>query len=58
MTHLTTIRKIIYFVVLLNVSGSTKDHMAHSETEYKVSGKVVRIGKEAVMACLNTKVSH
>ena len=32
--------------------------MAQSETEYKVSDETVRIGKEAVMAHLNTKVSH
>jgi hypothetical protein len=32
--------------------------MARSETEYKVSGETVRIGKEVVMACLNTNVSY
>lgn len=57
-THITTIRKIIYFIMLLNVSVATKDHMAQSETEYKVSDEMVRIVKEAVMACLNAKVSH
>jgi hypothetical protein len=34
--------------MLLDVSVSTKVHMAQSETEYKVSGETVRIGKEAV----------
>jgi len=31
--------------MLLNVSVSTNDHMAQSETQYKVSGEAVRIGE-------------
>jgi hypothetical protein len=57
-THTDTIREIIYFIMLLSVSVSTTHHMAQSETEYKVSGQPVRIGNEAVMACLSTIVSH
>jgi len=44
--------------MLLNISVSTKDHMAQTETEYMVSDETVRIGKEAVMAYLNTEVTH
>jgi len=32
--------------------------MGQTKTEYMVSDETVRIGKEAVMACLNTKVTH